>query len=251
MPDVIALKSLFQPPEKLFLKYSQFNFKIHLKMKLRILSVAFALFFFSSIPEIKGEICPNVYFYFIGSSLTDYRNLTLGGSFSTLSSPYFDITKKTIFYAGGWLLNYDTFDAKTILGALQTNRKSAYNLVYIDWSQYTKEWFFVPMVNSTDCVGISSIYHHNILILISIPFKVANYVYQIISQMQTQLSLTPPNMYFVGFSFGAHLLGYTARQFTGSKVGRITGLDPGAALGFTNSVFETYSFVPLNSNDAT
>ncbi|KAG5676186.1 hypothetical protein PVAND_006035 [Polypedilum vanderplanki] len=199
-------------------------------MKLKILTLAFVLAFSASIPSINADSCPNVFFYFVGNSLSDYKNLTLGSTFATLTSPYYDITKKTIFYTTGWMCDYSSFDAQTILGAL-LSRKSAYNLVYVDWSNYTQDWFVLSMLNQTSCV--------------------ANTVYQIISQMQTQLALTPDKINFVGFNFGAHLFGYVGRQFTGTKVGRITGLDPGAIFTFTDMIFNAYNFVPLQSSDAT
>jgi hypothetical protein len=120
-------------------------------MKFLLLASAFA--FISSVSFTDAADCSNVNLYFIGNNKSDIKVMSLTSSFSQLANTvYFQASRKTVFYTGGWLLNYDTFDADAIFSAYLDGRRSQFNLVYIDWSHYSKDLFFVPMIKNIACV---------------------------------------------------------------------------------------------------
>ncbi|KAG5671305.1 hypothetical protein PVAND_001510 [Polypedilum vanderplanki] len=156
--------------------------------------------------------------------------MTSTSNFKSLSSTYYTATKTTVFYTGGWLLNYTSFDAQTILGAYLATRRSTHNLIYVDWSYYSKDIYFVPMIMKIDCV--------------------AQQISAIIQKFRFDTWISPQTFHFIGFQYGAHVLAYGARKLLPPAVKRLTALDPGAALDFTDLLFTRYGIDAANWKDA-
>jgi hypothetical protein len=126
-------------------------------MKVLLLSTTIALFLLLTTVPVAEADCKNVYFYFIGSNMSDFKNMSSTSNFNSLSATYFQKTLTTVFYTGGWLLNFSSFDVETVFSAYMTTRRSSVNLVYVDWSYYSNDLYFVPMVSNIDCVSIEGV----------------------------------------------------------------------------------------------
>ncbi|XP_044755239.1 phospholipase A1-like [Coccinella septempunctata] len=85
------------------------------------------------------------------------------------------------------------------------------NVIIMDWSQITKNWYYVnPMF--------------------SVP-KVAHHYAILINDIINNMTVDPRNIHLIGHSLGAQVSGLVWKDMEGKKPGRVTGLDP-ASPGF-------------------
>ncbi|XP_063827825.1 lipase member H-A-like [Ostrinia nubilalis] len=119
-------------------------------------------------------------------------------------SPHMDWTKKTIIYAGGYVSS-PLLDGR----AIDRHYKDlGYNVWVLD----------------------SLYFHVGIYPTIALAIRdVAAYIAEVMADMTARGLLDPTKTELLGISLGAHIVGYIGKayyQLTGTKVSRITGLDP-------------------------
>lgn len=126
---------------------------------------------FFVVSEACNQVFDNAFMIFVGNSKNDYVNVSSTGDFSklrgapafltTIYGNYYNPSLKTIMYISGWRSNYDSEDADAMINAFLV-KKSQYNIVYVDWYNYTNNFAYVTSLSSIDGVSqkplLSSLY---------------------------------------------------------------------------------------------
>lgn len=105
--------------------------------------------------------CNSVFLILIGDNLNDFVNVSLTSNLSPIRgtpgpfgigvssyTKYYNPDKKTVVYTNGWRLSYNTDDSKAILGNYVQKRRSEYNIMYIDWSGYTRNYIYITSIGA-------------------------------------------------------------------------------------------------------
>lgn len=107
--------------------------------------------------------CNSTFLIFIGNTFDDNVNVSLtsdvaqlkGTGFMGLTpSRFYNPALPTVIYTNGWRLNYRSDDVKAVLGNYIQARRSAYNLVYLDWSQYTNNFVYITSLGAMPGVNL-------------------------------------------------------------------------------------------------
>lgn len=116
------------------------------------------LFFFIGANCQAPPDCNSVFMLFIGSNLNDYINVSLTSNIAPLRrtnfldptsyTKYYNPSKPTVIYSNGWRLNYQSDDAKAILGNYVSARRSQFNIVYLDWSAYNNNFVYITSLGA-------------------------------------------------------------------------------------------------------
>lgn len=143
-----------------------------------------------------------------------------------------ETTAMDVFWAyffHGWLLGHTYAD----IGQTYP-RETYHNFIIVDWSAYNQE-YFSSLCNLTE---------------------VADVIGDVLFEMSTNpIPLNLTNLYFIGHSLGAHIVGLMARRikhrvggvFGVPVIPRVTGLDPAGP--FINFPIVSYFFPHLEKED--
>ncbi|KAF2881203.1 hypothetical protein ILUMI_24968 [Ignelater luminosus] len=116
----------------------------------------------------------------------------------------------TIIYIPGFVEDGRGFSATRILEAY-LNRTEDYNIILVDWKNFSAAPWYMHAANNTKIVGdtlATTLKFHN-------------------RTGEVDLS----KVHLIGLSIGAHIAGFLGKHFKGRhKIGRITGLDPAFSL---------------------
>nr|CAI5822594.1 unnamed protein product [Callosobruchus analis] len=156
------------------------------------------------------------------------RNVPNGWRVGNLSelSKHFDKSKKTKFVTHGWTSDGHMGDCTEIKNAYM--EKHDYNVFVYDWYAVGGSCEYLHVLDELEEVG--------------------KYYAKFLDYLVDHLGVNPKDIHLIGHSLGAHVSGFAGRHLkNGTKVGRITGLDP-AGPGFDDKAQTSGNF--LNANDA-
>ncbi|KAK9881653.1 hypothetical protein WA026_017171 [Henosepilachna vigintioctopunctata] len=121
-----------------------------------------------------------------------------------LGDTSFDPKKPTKMITHGWLSSGTADTCVTIRDGYL--KSSDVNVIVMDWSDIADNYFYIkPMLAVPD---------------------VADYYAQFISDLIEERKVDPKDIHLVGHSLGAHISGLVSYRLNGTKLGRVTGLDP-------------------------
>ena len=124
-----------------------------------------------------------------------------------------DSGKETIFLTHGWLGSFAS--GRFWLDPIIQMSKEHAQVVFVDWSDAASSSYYLPTLSNLRPVATISA--------------------GVITKLIDELAFDPMKIRLIGFSLGAHLVGFTGKLLTGKyKLARITGLEPANA-GFEMS----------------
>lgn len=132
-----------------------------------------------------------------------------------LLSNLLDKDKEIIFMTHGWLgsLSASKFWWQPLV---QITNSASKQVIFVDWSDAAASSYYLPSVSNLR--------------------PVASIWARVIQNLIDEEGFDPMSMRLIGFSLGAHLVGFTGKLLTGRyKLARITGLEP------ANAAFEMSS----------
>jgi len=117
----------------------------------------------------------------------------------------FDGTRKTVVYAHGYFESVRVWYYPMLMDALL--KREDLNVIFVDWERGATFPYF-QATGDTRLVGRMIAY--------------------LVDMIHNETGLEYSNMHLIGFSLGAHVVGYAGQdtQRRGNKIGRITALDP-------------------------
>ena len=124
-----------------------------------------------------------------------------------------DPSKETIFLTHGWLGSFSS--GRFWLDPIKQMSKDTAQVVFVDWSNAASSSYYLPTLSNLR--------------------PVATIWAGVITKLIDEQAFDPMKIRLIGFSLGAHLVGFTGKLLTGKyKLARITGLEPANA-GFEMS----------------
>lgn len=124
-----------------------------------------------------------------------------------------DPSKETIFLTHGWLGSFAS--GRFWLDPIINMSKDKAQVVFVDWSDAASSSYYLPTLSNLR--------------------PVASIWAGVIAKLIDEQAFDPMKIRLIGFSLGAHLVGFTGKLLTGKfKLARITGLEPANA-GFEMS----------------
>ncbi|XP_072939212.1 lipase member H-like [Epargyreus clarus] len=164
---------------------------------------------FSTLPSsIDDMTFGDAYFSLFTRNNSDKPEmLTVPDSNTKFDSVYLEDLKPLVAVTHGWLSDDKTRWIQAIKDSLL--RKTDMNVITVDWSEISKTPAYPWAALSTRYVGK----------------KLA----KLLDAITGSYNIEGKDMYLVGHSLGAHVMGYTG-MFSNQKIQRITGLDPARPL---------------------
>ncbi|XP_020897507.1 inactive pancreatic lipase-related protein 1 [Exaiptasia diaphana] len=174
------------------------------------------------------ERMETTFFLYTREDRIGYKTLD-DSDLNKLKESNYDGSRKTILIAHGWTGKpLESVWVKDMKDALL--EKENVNVIVVGWKEGADDLYYPQAVGNTRLVGA----------------MVAEFIKFLITQKHTKTSADMFHM--IGFSLGGQVAGYAGKRFheiTGSKIARITGLDP-ASPGYKG----THIDVRLDATDA-
>lgn len=232
--DFVTLNSHLTGVFSFFIPLDSLTHQFSLKLlAINFIMIKFLLIFALSIVSCRAQAQAIVKFNFCFSS-SDCKSISASNvaDFSTLSSKYYDSTKKNEIYIHGWNEGPSDVGPSTVINAYLT-RKSEFNVIVVDWSSVAKNPNLFEVVTKVN--------------------RVADAARETLTQLQ-QRGFSIGNTHMVGFSFGLLIAGRIGRWFKTQKAmpfPRITGLEPPNFFNTIELVYFFSNIERLSKNDAT
>lgn len=183
----------------------------------------------------QAQNLDGVKFTFYGADLSDTQSIDLSNAatFSQLTTPYYDPARPNVIFIQGMEPADSSGTRDIMMTAYLTARRAEFNIIYLDWGQYSQTINFISVVGALNPVTAT-----------------AN---QILAQMKAQgFDLTKTHV--IGFSFGVIIAGgigrYWRTQQPSIKLRRITALDPPEFYLTMGAAFALAGVTKLSINDA-
>ncbi|KAK0167251.1 hypothetical protein PV327_004676 [Microctonus hyperodae] len=136
------------------------------------------------------------------SYILEFKNET------NLANSQFHPEYPTIIYIHGYTESASSKSSTAIFNAyLQRN---IYNVILVDWVDLAASPYYPYAVENTEIVG--------------------QYLAQFVNWLESQKRIDMEALHVIGFSLGAHVAGFMAKNLAPKKIDRITGLDPASPL---------------------
>lgn len=105
----------------------------------------------------------NAFMIFVGDNKNDIVNVSLTSDISRLRgsalfgvvssyTKYYNPNRQTKIYINGWRAKYDSDDSTAIINAYLA--KKQFNIVYIDWYNYTNNFAYVTTLGAIEGVNL-------------------------------------------------------------------------------------------------
>jgi pimeloyl-ACP methyl ester carboxylesterase len=205
--------------------------------------ILLSFFFIGSNGATTG--CDRTFLRFIGNSLNDYVDVSRTSSLTALQTPlfqpqnkYYNPAKPTVMYINGWRLNYQSDDVKAVLGNYVTAWRSEFNIVYVDWSNYTNNFVYITSLGAMQGTALNT-------------YEIMD---RLVNDMLIKFDIF--NIHMIGYDLGAHFAHMIAHEiqvwkgFGFGRIKRITGLDPAGLFQFGEFLFAMFNVKILKAGKA-